>query len=105
MATITKRENGKWQAKCRRKGFRSQSKTFRTKDDAMRRAREVVLAMDRSVFQSTSDAEMKSLKQSIAKLKRFALDLEKSIFNRCRASLLDLNRKLRSIKHSPSCRR
>ena len=51
MATITKRDNGKWQAKCRRKGFRSQSKTFRTKADAERWAREVELAMDKSIFQ------------------------------------------------------
>lgn len=65
MATITKRENGKWQAKCRRKGFRAQSKTFRSKADAERWAREVELAMDRSVFQSTTQAEKTSVNEAL----------------------------------------
>lgn len=57
MATITKRKNGKWQAKCRRKGFPSQSKTFNIKADAERWARKIELSMDQSVFECTKAAE------------------------------------------------
>ncbi|CCQ11039.1 COG0582: Integrase [Pseudoalteromonas luteoviolacea B = ATCC 29581] len=57
MATITQRENGKWQAKIRRKGFKDQSKTFALKKDAKRWVREVETRMDQSIFKSTDVAE------------------------------------------------
>ena len=57
MATITKRDNGKWQAKCRRKGFPTQSKTFAKKADAIKWARDIEAKMDSSIFMSTSEAE------------------------------------------------
>ncbi|BDX04629.1 tyrosine-type recombinase/integrase [Planctobacterium marinum] len=56
MATITKRANGKWQAKCRRNGI-NQSKTFRLKSDAQKWARQIESAIDKGVFESTHDAE------------------------------------------------
>jgi len=78
MATITKRENGKWQAKCRRKGFSPQSKTFRSKVDAERWAREVELAMDRSVFQSTVKAERTTVNEALESYFREVLVNKKS---------------------------
>ncbi len=57
MATITKRANGKWQVKCRRKGFKTQSKTFQVRQDAERWGRVVESEMDKGVFESTSKAE------------------------------------------------
>jgi len=78
MATITKRENGKWQAKCRRKGFSPQSKTFRSKVDAERWAREVELAMDRSVFQSTVKAERTTVNDALESYFREVLVNKKS---------------------------
>jgi integrase len=57
MATITKRENGKYQVKCRRKGYKTESKTFSTKVVAERWARQVETQMDNNIFVSTVKAE------------------------------------------------
>jgi len=57
MATITKRANGKWQAKVRRKGQQQTSKTFMTKELAKKWARDIESKMDRDVFESTIEAE------------------------------------------------
>lgn len=57
MASITKRENGKWQVKVRKKGFSAQSKTFTKKVDAERWANLVTSDMDKGIFESTSAAE------------------------------------------------
>tara|TARA_Y100000310_G_scaffold27153_1_gene25831 strand:+ start:1025 stop:2047 length:1023 start_codon:yes stop_codon:yes gene_type:complete len=65
MATIKKRENGKWQAKIRRKGYPSQSKTFVTKTEATKWARDVESDMDKSTFKSTSLAEQKKMTDAL----------------------------------------
>lgn len=62
MATITARRNAEgglvgWQAKVRKRGWPSQSKTFSRKSDAERWARQVESEIERGVFNSTSDAE------------------------------------------------
>lgn len=69
MATIKKRENGRWQAKVRRRGHPDQSKTFATKTAADAWAREVERNMDRGVFQSTSEAEQTLFKDLVALFK------------------------------------
>ena len=69
MATIKKRENGRWQAKVRRKGYPDQSRTFDTKNAADTWAREVERSMDRGVFQSTSDAEQTLFKDLVSTFK------------------------------------
>lgn len=57
MATITERENGKWQAKVRRSGWPTESRTFRTKKDAEAWARATEREMDVGGFISSNDAE------------------------------------------------
>ena len=57
MATITKRENGKWQAKCRKKGYKTTSKTFSKKYSAEMWAKKIELEMEQGIFESTSTAE------------------------------------------------
>lgn len=57
MATVKQRESGYWQAKIRRKGWPTQSKTFRTKTEAEAWSRRVEADMDKGVYQSASDAE------------------------------------------------
>ena len=57
MATITKRANGKWQAKCRKKGYKTVSKTFSRKYDAETWAKQIELEMERGIFESTAKAE------------------------------------------------
>jgi integrase len=78
MATITKRENGKWQAKCRRKGYSVQSKTFRMKSEASMWARDVENAMDQSVFRSTCAAESLTIANGLEKYWAEALSNKKS---------------------------
>ncbi|MCP4985799.1 MAG: site-specific integrase [Colwellia sp.] len=57
MASITKRGNGKWQVKIRKKGFSTQSKTFAKKVDAERWASLIISNMDKGIFESTNVAE------------------------------------------------
>lgn len=64
MATFTKRDNSKWQAKCRKKGFKTQSKTFSTKAMAVKWARETEVAMEQGIFVSTAKAENTSVKDA-----------------------------------------
>jgi integrase len=63
MATLTKRENGKWQAKCRKRGYRTISKTFSRKYDAEKWAKQIELSMEQKVFESTSRAERTELNE------------------------------------------
>jgi integrase len=57
MATISKRVNGRWQAKIRRNGFKTLSKTFLTKAIALQWSRDVESQIDKGTFQSTTAAE------------------------------------------------
>ncbi|MDP2804940.1 MAG: site-specific integrase [Gallionellaceae bacterium] len=54
-----------WQAKIRRKGHPTQSKTFEAKKDAEAWARDIENKMDRSVFVDMSSAEGLTLKQAL----------------------------------------
>lgn len=57
MAVFDQRESGFWQARIRRKGWPTQSKTFRHKTDAEAWARRTEADMDRGSFVSSSEAE------------------------------------------------
>jgi len=61
MATFDLRESGWWQAKVRRKGYPTQSKTFEKKFDAEQWARDVENKIDRDVFVDRASAEAKTL--------------------------------------------
>ena len=69
MATFDKRESGMWQAKVRKNGFPSQSKTFERKIDAEIWARKIEADIDRGIFQNTSDAEKTTLSDLIKRFK------------------------------------
>lgn len=57
MANFTQRDNGKWQAKIRRKGWPDQSKAFQTLEAAQQWARATEREMDIGAFVNRSDAE------------------------------------------------
>lgn len=57
MANFTQRENDKWQAKIRRKGWPDQSKSFQTLEAAQQWARAVEREMDIGAFINRNDAE------------------------------------------------
>jgi len=63
MATYTKRGDGQWQAKIRKKGYPVQTKTFRNKANAQRWATQVEVQMDNKVFISSSRAENTTFQQ------------------------------------------
>lgn len=63
MATYTKRGDGQWQAKIRKKGYPVQTKTFRNKANAQRWATQVEVQMDNKVFISSSRAESTTFQQ------------------------------------------
>lgn len=65
MATYRQRGQGRWEARIRRKGYPTQSKTFKTKLDAEAWAREIESEMDRSVFLSRKEAEQTSLEEAM----------------------------------------
>lgn len=65
MATIRKRGNLQWEARIRRKGMPTTCKTFETKLDAEKWAREIEAEMDRGVFVSRSEAEGTTLYEAL----------------------------------------
>lgn len=65
MAVITQRENGTWQAKIRRLGRPSQSKTFVRKADAEAWARATEREMDVGTFINRNDAERTTFAQAV----------------------------------------
>ncbi|OIP14612.1 MAG: hypothetical protein AUK51_16550, partial [Comamonadaceae bacterium CG2_30_59_20] len=67
MAVFEQRESGWWQAKIRRKGFPSQSKTFRTKLEAQVWARGIDSGIDKGTHVSTVAAEKTLFKDLAAR--------------------------------------
>ena len=65
MASIRKRGNLQWEARIRRKGLPTTCKTFDTKADAEKWAREVEAEMDKGVFVSRIEAEGTTLKETL----------------------------------------
>ncbi|EQD55996.1 phage integrase family site specific recombinase, partial [mine drainage metagenome] len=57
MATVTRRESGRWQAKVRKAGAPAISRTFRTKADAEAWARKLESEQERGVWRDTSDSD------------------------------------------------
>ena len=69
MASITNRGNLQWRALIRRKGYPVTSKTFESKADAQKWARQVESEMDRGIFVSRAEAENTTLKEAIERYK------------------------------------
>lgn len=65
MARITKRENGKWQARIERIGQPDQSKTFQTKDEAKRWSTAIEREMDSGAFIKRDAAERTTFKVAV----------------------------------------
>lgn len=65
MASIRKRGPYQFEARIRRKGWPTQSKTFESKADAEAWAREVESEMDRGVFRSRAEAERTTLAECL----------------------------------------
>lgn len=89
MATITKRGERRWQAKIRKKGYATVSKTFATKAQAERWARLAESQMDRHVFVSTREAEQTLLSDL---LERYRVDVVPT-----KKSLSDMNARLNTL--------
>ncbi len=70
MATFEQRESGWWQAKIRRKGHATQSRTFEKKVDAETWARKIENEMDRGVFQDRREAETTTLRTALERYER-----------------------------------
>lgn len=65
MAYIQNRGNLQWRVQIRRKGHPITCKTFETKADAEKWARQVESEMDRGVFVSREEAEGTTLKEAL----------------------------------------
>lgn len=65
MASIRKRGNLQWEARIRRKGWPVTCKTFNTKSDAEKWARDIENEMDRGVFTSRTEAENTTLHEAL----------------------------------------
>ena len=70
MASIRKRGDYQWEARVRRRGYPTQSKTLNTKIEAEAWAREVEAEMDRGVFESRSESESTTLGQALDRFDR-----------------------------------
>jgi integrase len=65
MATFTRRGDGQWQVKIRRRGYPAITKTFSTKAKAEYWARSVESEMDGGTFVSRAEAETTTLKEAL----------------------------------------
>ena len=65
MASIRKRGDLQWEARIRRKGHPVTCKTFTTKSDAEKWARDIENEMDRGVFTSRTEAENTTLSEAL----------------------------------------
>lgn len=65
MASITRRGESQYQAIVRRKGYRAQTATFKTKSQADKWARDVESKIDRREFKDTTAAERTTLGQAL----------------------------------------
>lgn len=98
MATIAKRGPFQWQAKIRREGYKSVSKTFTSKADAEAWARQIEGEMDRGVFVSRTEAENTTLHEALT---RYANE----ITPRKKGAAQELTRIKRWQKHPLAVRR
>jgi integrase len=71
MASIRKRGDLQWEARIRRKGWPVTCKTFTTKSDAEKWARDIETEMDRGIFTSRAEAESTTLSEA---LERFIVE-------------------------------
>lgn len=71
MASIRKRGDLQWEARVRRKGWPVTCKTFNTKSDAEKWARDIENEMDRGVFTSRTEAENTTLHEALERLNTF----------------------------------
>lgn len=65
MASIRKRGNLQWEARIRKKGMSTTCKTFDTRAEAEKWAREIESEIDRGIFVSRSEAEGTTLKEAL----------------------------------------
>ena len=65
MASITRRGDYQFQAIVRRKGYESQTKTFETRADAEKWARDVESKMDKGRFQDRREIESTTLSEAL----------------------------------------
>jgi len=90
MATYTKRSEGQWQVKVRKKGYPTQTKTFRNKSIAQKWATQVEAQMDNKLFISSTLAETSTFQEladryitEILPSKKSAIKLESMIKGIC----------------------
>lgn len=70
MASFEQRESGWWQAKIRRKGHATQSRTFEKKADAEAWARSIENQIDRGIFEDRREAETTTLRTALERYER-----------------------------------
>ncbi len=90
MATYTKRSEGQWQVKVRKKGYPTQTKTFRNKSIAQKWATQIEAQMDNKLFISSSLAETSTFQQladryitEVLPSKKSAIKMESMILGIC----------------------
>lgn len=78
MASINKRGAGQWQAKVRKKGYQTVSKTLPTKAKAEQWARLTESEMDRGIFLSTAESETTLLSEILKRYEKEVAPTKKS---------------------------
>lgn len=76
MASITRRGSYQYQATVRRKGYPTQSKTFETRKDAEKWARDVESQIDQGIFKDRREVEETSLQEALERY-RITVTLKK----------------------------
>jgi integrase len=77
MATITKRTQGSWQAKVRRKGYPAQCRTFTNRSDAVRWATALEAELARGVFADARAAERMTVREALSQFRSEVVPLRR----------------------------
>ncbi len=77
MATITKRKQGSWQAKVRRKGYPAQCRTFTSRADAARWATALEAELARGVFVDAREAERMTVRKALQQFRAEVVPLRR----------------------------
>jgi len=79
MASYRKKKNGKWEVQVRKKGYGQKCKTFISKEDAKRWAKEIESQMDKQIFEDYDRAIKTKLSDLIVKYRDEVVSTHKAV--------------------------
>ena len=98
MATIRKRQSGKWQVIIRKKNYPSVVRSFLEKSTATKFAKDVETQMDKQIFQDLTRASTTTLKELMIKYRDEIVPTQKAMANDLNISAGKVNKLIKEIE-------